>query len=51
MTKSKPKNKQANKPLQARKGAEPERIKFEGNWVDAVDIALKAKRPASGWPK
>jgi hypothetical protein len=29
----------------------PERIKFDGDWEDAVDIALKAKRSATGWPK
>jgi hypothetical protein len=39
------------KPLRTTKGPEPERIKFNGNWVDAVDIALKAKRPPTGWPK
>jgi hypothetical protein len=33
------------------KGPEPERLKINGNWVDAVDTALKKKRPATGWPK
>jgi hypothetical protein len=54
MTKNKSENKQGRKPLEAKrttKGPEPERIKFSGNWVEAVDIALKAKRPKTGWPK
>jgi hypothetical protein len=55
MTKNKPEsNKGQRKPLEAKrtvKGPEPERIKYEGNWVEAVDIALKAKRPPTGWPK
>lgn len=52
MTKTKAENKQSRKKKErSRKGPEPERIKFDGNWEDAVDIALKAKRPATGWPK
>ena len=39
------------KSKQTRHGPEPERIKFQGNWIKAVDIALKAKRPPEGWPK
>ena len=27
------------------------RVKYEGNWIHAVDVALKAKRPPGGWPK
>jgi hypothetical protein len=52
--KNKSKNKQSQKLLEAKrtiKGPEPEHIKFEGKWEDAVDIALKAKRPAGGWLK
>lgn len=45
-TKAKPK---ARKHI--RKGPEPERLKIEGNWIDAVDTALKVKRPKGGWPK
>jgi len=41
----------ASAPKRTKKGPEPERIKFKGNWIEAVDIALKAKRPAAGWPK
>ncbi|HEV2329842.1 MAG TPA: hypothetical protein VGY56_13750 [Verrucomicrobiae bacterium] len=33
------------------KGPEPERLKIEGDWVDAIDTALKKKRPPGGWPK
>jgi len=39
------------KPKRTAKVPEPERIKFEGTWEDAVDIALKASRPKKGWPK
>jgi hypothetical protein len=33
------------------KGPEPERLKIEGDWIGAIDKALKVKRPAKGWPK
>lgn len=33
------------------KGPEPERLKIEGDWIAAVDKALKVKRPETGWPK
>jgi hypothetical protein len=39
------------KSKQSRHGPEPERLKIEGNWIDAVDTALKKKRPPEGWPK
>jgi len=44
------------KPLKATakplvKGPEPERLKIDGDWIGAVDRALKVKRPAKGWPK
>ena len=32
-------------------GPEPETLKIEGNWKDAVKKALSKKRPAGGWPK
>jgi hypothetical protein len=55
MTKSKPEsNKGQHKPLESKritKGPEPERLKIEGKWENAVDTALKAKRPPTGWPK
>jgi hypothetical protein len=33
------------------KGPEPERLKIEGNWVKAVDAALRKPKPPEGWPK
>jgi len=39
------------KSSQSRHGPEPERLKIEGNWVSAIDQALKKKRPPGGWPK
>ena len=33
------------------KGPEPERLKIEGNWIQAVDKSLAVKRPPTGWPK
>jgi hypothetical protein len=39
------------KSAQTRHGPEPERLKIEGDWVEAVDKALAAKRPPQGWPK
>jgi hypothetical protein len=39
------------KPKRTEKGPEPERLKIEGGWVQAVDKSLAVKRPASGWPK
>jgi hypothetical protein len=47
--KKKPKG-SASKPKPI-KGPEPERLKIDGDWVDAIDHALKVKRPATGWPK
>ena len=32
-------------------GPEEERIEIEGDWEDAVEKALKKKRPKNGWPK
>ena len=32
-------------------GPEAERVKIEGDWEDAVDVALRKKRPVGGWPK
>jgi hypothetical protein len=56
VTKKSPKNTQTAVPLEARritKGPEPERLKISGvkNWEDAVTLAMKKKKPASGWPK
>ena len=56
MTKNKAKNKQAHKPIEAKrttKGPEPERLKITGvaNWEDAVGIVMKKPKPATGWPR
>jgi len=40
-----------NKSKSAKPGPKPETLKIEGNWKDAVDKALKKKRPKAGWPK
>jgi hypothetical protein len=39
------------KSKQLRHGPEPERLKIEGGWVEAIDHSLKKKRPPEGWPK
>lgn len=31
-------------------GPEPDRLKVEGDWEDAVEQSLKKKKPAGGWP-
>jgi hypothetical protein len=31
-------------------GAEPGRLKIEGDWTDAIRKAMKVPRPASGFP-
>jgi hypothetical protein len=41
----------ASEPKRTKKGPEPERLKIEGNWIEAVDKSLAVKRPPSGWPK
>jgi hypothetical protein len=33
------------------RGPEPERLKIDGAWEDAVRDALKKKPPPGGWPK
>ncbi len=35
----------------SRPGPEPETLKIEGDWEDAVGKALKKKKPPEGWPK
>ena len=32
-------------------GPEPETVKIDKNWEEAVDDALKKKRPKEGWPE
>lgn len=38
------------KPAKIR-GPEPDRLKLEGNWKEAVKKSLSKKKPATGWPK
>jgi len=33
------------------RGPEPDRLKLEGNWKDAVKKSLSKKKPTTGWPK
>ena len=33
-----------------KRGPKPERVKIEGDWEEAVEKALKKKRPKEGWP-
>ena len=35
----------------AKTGPEPERLKIEGNWQEAVAKAMQKQKPAAGWPK
>jgi hypothetical protein len=32
-------------------GPDPERLKIEGDWEDAVKKAMGKKRPKEGWPE
>jgi hypothetical protein len=34
-----------------RPGPEPEVLKIEGNWKDAMRKLIAKKRPVGGWPK
>jgi hypothetical protein len=31
-------------------GPQPERVKIEGDWEDAIKRSLAKKRPPEGWP-
>jgi hypothetical protein len=33
------------------RGPEPERLKIQGDWKDAVSAALRKPKPPGGWPK
>jgi len=43
-------NKKAKKPRRP-PGPQPEILKIQGNWKDAVKKALSVKKPVEGWPK
>jgi hypothetical protein len=32
-------------------GAQPDRLKIEGDWAQAVEKSMKKTKPAEGWPK
>lgn len=32
-------------------GPKPDRLQIEGDWTDAVNKAIKKKRPEEGWPE
>lgn len=36
---------------QSKPGPEPERVKIEGDWEEAVSKALKKQKPDEGWPE
>lgn len=38
-------------PERKRPGPKPEVLKIEGNWEDAVKLAMQKKKPPGGWPK
>lgn len=50
MAAKKPKTKAVKKPRK-RPGPEPEVLKIEGNWKDAMQKLISKKRPVGGWPK
>lgn len=34
-----------------KRGPDPERVKFEGDWEEAIRKALRKERPPEGWPE
>jgi hypothetical protein len=32
-------------------GPDPDRLKLDGNWRDAVRKAVRKRRPKKGWPR
>lgn len=34
-----------------KRGPEPQRLKIEENWQDAIKQSLQKKKPSEGWPK
>jgi len=35
----------------AKRGPKPDRLKIDMDWEAAVSLAMKKKKPATGWPK
>jgi len=44
-------NKQKQSAKKATPGPKPQYLKIEGDWRDAVKLAVQKKKPANGWPK
>lgn len=40
----------ARKKAKPKRGPKPDSLKLEGDWRDAVNKAIKKKRPKDGWP-
>jgi hypothetical protein len=38
-------------PKPKKRGPEPEVLKLDGNWKDAIKKSLQKKKPKEGWPK
>jgi hypothetical protein len=38
-------------PRTNKRGPEPERLKIEGDWKEAIKKSFQKKRPANGWPQ
>lgn len=34
-----------------KRGPEPERLKINMDWKEAIKMSLQKKKPAGGWPK
>ena len=43
--------KPGKRPKDQKPGPDPEELKVEGDWEEAVKKALKKKRPKDGWPE
>jgi hypothetical protein len=37
--------------IKEKPGPKPQYLKIEGDWRDAVKLAVQKKKPANGWPK
>ena len=45
-----PKESQMQEDPRAKSGPEPERLKLDGDWEEAMGEAMKKPRPEDGWP-
>jgi hypothetical protein len=39
------------KPTEKKRGPKPEALQIQGDWKEAMKVALDKKRPSTGWPK